>query len=229
MSAVTARSDVAEVQRAVAVAAPNRLDALYVVSALSLGGSERKIVRLANSLATRGMRIGVASLNGPETLAPMLNPDVEYWRLERRGKFSPGAVRRLIEVMKSRRPGIVFSVNLYPALYVSSAAALLMGRAPALASLVNTTDFHPKRRRRHRLYKRLLNYFDVIVYGCAAQRAAWARDGLLQDERVDVVYNGVDLQEFNPHSLTEGADALRRRHGYGQGAFIIGAVGRLAP
>ena len=49
---------------------------LFLLSTLAIGGSERKTVRLANSLSRRGHRVTVAYLNAPDTLRRELAPVV---------------------------------------------------------------------------------------------------------------------------------------------------------
>ena len=41
--------------------------ALFLLSSLAVGGSERKTVRIANALAKSGKKLTIAYLNGPET------------------------------------------------------------------------------------------------------------------------------------------------------------------
>ena len=80
------------------------LDVLFVLNSLALGGSERKIVRVANQLRGRGIKAGIASLSEPHTLARYLDNNVPWWRLGRRGKFSFAVLRRLREIVGRRRP-----------------------------------------------------------------------------------------------------------------------------
>src|SRR5690606_21537346 len=59
---------------------------LFVVSTLGIGGSERKIVRLANALSARGRRVALAYLNEPDALAAELDSAVPADNLRRKGK-----------------------------------------------------------------------------------------------------------------------------------------------
>jgi len=205
-----------------------RLDALYLLNCLSIGGSERKVVRLVNRLTERGTRVGIAYLNGPETLAPLLSSNVPRWHLQRKGKFSFAAARRLAAVVESTRCQTLFTVNTYPTLYAAAARTLLGKRSPRLIALVNTTDFGTGQRWRQSLYKHVLGRFDHVVYGCLAQRESWLAAAEEGQHRSSVIYNGVDLTEFDGVAPGESVQALRLRFGFGQRAFIIGSVGRLA-
>src|SRR5690349_22909858 len=91
------------------------LDALFVLNNLAVGGSETKVVRLANSLRAKGMLVGVAYLNEPATLLKDIHAGVFIWHLERQGRFSLRANASLKKLIDEQRPRNVVSVNLYPA------------------------------------------------------------------------------------------------------------------
>lgn len=204
-----------------------QLDVLFLMNALSVGGSERKIVRLANELATRKLGVAVVSLNEPDTLAPLLSIAVPRWRLDRRGKFSFGAVRKLLAIVERWRPRLIVCVNMYPTLYAAAVKAILKRQSPRVAALINTTDFGPRERWRQRFYTHVLRRLDWLVYGCRVQLDAWSSQGSHLSERAEVIYNGVDLTEFRPEALERSRASLRRDAGYAPSTFLIGSVGRL--
>src|SRR3982751_2496554 len=89
-----------------------QLDVLFLLNNLGIGGSERKIVRLANRLKEEGVHVTLACLNGPFTIESKIRRDVPLTRLERTGKFSFGAVWRLRQTIVRDRPATVIAVNL---------------------------------------------------------------------------------------------------------------------
>jgi glycosyltransferase involved in cell wall biosynthesis len=200
-------------------------DVLFVLSSLAVGGSERKIARMANRLKEDGLAVSLACLNGPYTLEQTVRRDVPLHKLERRGKFSLRAVWRLRRMIQRERPATVVAVNLYQSLYVAC-ATFLLPRRPRIVALVNTSTF-----RRHRLLKRfyqvVLSRFDHTVHGSQVQRAFWLTRGT--QEKSSVIYNGVDSTSFEPTASFEAAKRLRARLGVKPSALLIGSVGRLAP
>jgi glycosyltransferase involved in cell wall biosynthesis len=159
----------------------------------------------------------------------MLHPEVPRWHLDRKGKFSLSAARRLAQILAETRCRTLFTVNMYPTLYAAAARTLLGKRAPQLIGLVNTTDFGAGQRWRQVLYKRVLDRFDRIVYGCETQRAAWEGGHIGSGPPTSVVYNGVDLQEFGGLVPRESVQALRAELGLTPKSFVVGSVGRLVP
>ncbi|HEX2493582.1 MAG TPA: glycosyltransferase [Steroidobacter sp.] len=201
--------------------------ALFVVNSLNVGGSETKTVRVVNSLLGLGFRAGIAYLNEPSFLLESLNPNVPRWNLNRCGKFSFNALRRLRSLIWNERPNVVLAVNLYPALYVSLAAPAAPYALRTVAS-INTSQFPARRAWLPMFYRPFLQRFDHIVYGCESQRSAWL-PRLRCRTRSVVIYNGVDIEHFAPARSTESMAGAKRRLGIAPDAFVIGAVGRLAP
>jgi len=205
-----------------------RLDVLFVLNNLKLGGSERKVLRLVERLHHIGIHAGIACLNGPYPLATTLPHTVALFKLERRGPFSPAAVWRLRRLVLAHRPATLVSVNLYPSLYVLACAALLASPRPRTVGLINTATYVTSGLRRL-LYQRLLPLLHATVHGSQTQRASWFQADAPAAQRSTVIYNGVDLAKFAPGTTAGQAQLLRAQLGIPPGRFVIASVGRLAP
>jgi glycosyltransferase involved in cell wall biosynthesis len=198
------------------------LDALFLLNNLAVGGSETKVVRLANSLSARDMRIGIAYLNEPATLLKDIQPQVATHFLSRQGRFSLRANAALSRLIEEQRPRNVISVNLYPALYVLTATRWSRYK-PRTIGLMNTTSMNGARMKQT-FYTRVLRHLDWTVYGCELQRNVWLSPDSPMRPRSSVIYNGVDIARFAP-TRPSVADRL----GIPERAFVVGTVGRLAP
>ncbi len=218
----------AAIEQRLAIAAEERLDVLFVLNNLGIGGSERKVLRLVDRLSAEHVRAAIVCLNGPYTLASSVGPEATLFKLGRSGKFSPAAAWRLRQLIVRHRPDTLVAVNLYPALYVSLAAALAPAPRPRTVGLVNTSTFGQGAWRRS-FYQMVLPRLGATVHGSLTQRALWFRDESRAWRRSTVIYNGVDLHEFRPGDAGEQGRVLRAREGIPPGRFIVGTVGRLAP
>lgn len=198
---------------------------LFLLGSLAVGGSERKITRLANRLRQEGTAVSLACLEGEYTLEPTLRRDVPLHKLERRGKFSFSALWKLRRIIQRERPATVVAVNLYQALYVAAVVPLLAQRPRTLA-LVNTSTLQGRPLLK-RLYQYVLRRFDHTVHGSQTQRVFWL-NGAQSAENSSVIYNGVDATHFEPVVAFEAAKRLREKLGVKPGALLIGTVGRLA-
>ena len=203
-----------------------RSDVLFVLNNLGIGGSERKIARLANRLKDEGVHVTLACLNGPYTLESAVRRDVPLHKLERRGKFSFAAVWRLRRMLVRERPATVIAVNLYQALYVA-----LRDLAAAVSSAHRGAGEH----------------LDVprppaaeapLPVGAVALRSDRARlagaapllvRGQLRraHDNSTVIYNGVDSDHFEPVGSFEAGKRLRASLGVKPESLLIGTVGHV--
>lgn len=204
--------------------------ALLLLSDLGIGGSERKSVRIANALRRGGHDIHLAYLGAPHTLRGSLDPALPTLYLERTGKFSLSALRKLKRYLVEQRISRVACVNLYPLLYAHAAAWLLGMRAPVLSALINTTDFGTRRDERFMIvYAPLLRRTKHLVFGCRLQKDRWVDRYRLQAANSRVIYNGVDQAHFDAAAITETRDQLRLRYGLPLDAFVAISVAQLRP
>lgn len=196
---------------------------VFVMSSLTVGGSETKTVRLANSLAERGHVVTVAFLSEPRSLEEQLSSRVTLAYLDRRGKFSIAAARRLLDLLPSQGVVNLVAVNLYPTLY-TWLATLLMRRRTRLLASINTTEFvTTKEARQMALYRHVLRGFDTLIFGAELQREIWCRRYRLgsRKQRTTVLHNGVDTLHFAPISGSE------RPVGLPSTRYLIGTVGKM--
>jgi glycosyltransferase involved in cell wall biosynthesis len=201
---------------------------LFLLNSLAIGGSERKIVRLANSLVERGSVVVIAYLCGPNTLRSEIDPRIKRVDLGRTGRFSLRALYALIATILSERVGTVVAVNLYPALYASLARLRLGSKRFRLAVSVNATGFRSRKEARQMiLYRPLLARADLVIFGAESQRRLWRErygTGASANSSV-VLYSGVDVRHFaqsDEHTPTRAEIGLRGRH-------VIGTVGQMRP
>lgn len=203
------------------------VETLFVLNNLSTGGSELKVVRLANELHRRGRRIGICYLNEPHALRELVDPQVPVWCLERQGKFSAAALAALRRLLAERHVRNAVAVNSYPSLYVAAATRWWRMR-PRTLVLMNTTEYPQGQEWRRVLYRSVLGCMDRVVFGSDAQRARWLRTDAPLRRKSRVVYNGVDTDRFQRNLLGHGLSS-RRFLGVDEHAYLIGSVGRLSP
>jgi glycosyltransferase involved in cell wall biosynthesis len=194
---------------------------MFLVNSLTVGGSERKTVRLANALVAEKLRVAVAYLNPPESLLSQLHPAVTAMNLQRHGKFSLRALRQIAAIVRERSVDTVVAVNLYPGLYAVLARQLCRERHLRVVVSVNTTDLGTlKEKLQMLLYRHVLQRADLVIFGAERQRTLWgSRYGLERTpDRSTVLYNGIDTAFFSRTSVSSpGSDAA--------GRVILGTVG----
>src|SRR5690606_16355804 len=141
--------------------------------------------------------------------------------------FSFAALRALRSLLSQHRPNVIFSINLYPALYVALATWTASHRARRVGVL-NTTVFKKGEEWRRTFYAPILRRFEGLVYGCELQRDAWSKQLGSVRSRAIVIYNGVDVEHFKPDEDRARQFAARGQLGVPAHAFVIGTVSRLS-
>jgi glycosyltransferase involved in cell wall biosynthesis len=206
------------------------MPALFLLSSLCIGGSERKTVRIVNALRARGHDIHLAWLNEPETLRREIAPGTPTISLQRRGKFSWHAIRRLAGYVRQNDIRRIICMNQYPLLY-AKALRLAMGvAAPACVATTNATEFHSRKEARQMLiYAPLMRHADRIVFGCNFQMELWLRRYRLPRDKCRFIHNGVDSEYFSHAAVGPVRQDQRAAYGFRDEDFIVGTVGAFRP
>jgi len=199
----------------------------FLLGNLTDGGSETKTVKLANRLSNKGTKVHLIYLGAPHTLRSAIEDKVAVEFLDRRGKFSFRALRRLKAYVISNDIESIFCVNLYPLIYGWPACRLAAGRRRCVAA-INTYEFSTLRDRFFMIiYGLILRRCELVIFGSHVQQELWIRKyRLLQDKSV-VIYNGVDAEHFR--NLGAASEVSRASLGIEEDAIVIGCVAHLRP
>jgi glycosyltransferase involved in cell wall biosynthesis len=206
----------------------SHLEMLFLLSTLGMGGSESKTVRIVNALVETGMDARIAYLNPPNTLVGRVSPAVNLIHLDRRGKYSLRALRRLCGAVRGRKVAI-FAVNLYPLLYALPAVNLAAGAGSRIIGMVNTAELTGRARHLGLVYAPFLRRCNQVVFGCRAQMSHWSARYGIDSKRCTHIYNGVDETFFSPQRAADPSPLARPSISIPDNAIVFGSVGRLAP
>lgn len=192
---------------------------LYVDHATALGGAERSLLLLLRHLDRTRFRPLLAA--NPGALADAAtNEQVRVFTIPMpRLRGQPGAMldlwrgaRALADIIRRERVAIVHSNVMRASFYC------------ALASRLTRRSFvwHVRDIYVERWYVRLMGGLAdrIIAVSEAAARP-------LSHPRLTVIHNGVDLAEFDPHSID--GSAFREELGVSADTLLVGIVGRVRP
>ena len=197
---------------------------LFLLNSLAVGGSELKVVRVANALSRRGRSVHIAYLNGPEQIRHMIYDQVSVVDLKRRGRLSCGALYRLLKYLYRSDIRRIVAVNLYPLIYASLAAQLNRRKTECVAMVNTTVHRNDRNRRLMYVYVPLLRRAECVVFGSRLQKAYWIREYSLCGERCVCILNGVDTEHFSPRLPCRLAGNLEERLAE---KFVVGTVGAM--
>lgn len=200
---------------------------LHVVETLERGGLERMVVDLAARQRADGHEVRVACVFQRGVLAAELEGvGVPVDACEKRDGLDVRALRRLRHCLRSAHGGVLHTHN-------AAAHYLACGAGVGLAwrRVVNTRHgmgAQDARSRKEWLYRQAMPRTDVVAAVCEAARARFASQGVAPRGRLLSVTNGIRIDAF-ARSEPHARHALARTLDLGEGARIVGSVGRLNP
>lgn len=207
------------------------LKVLHVVHAFQTGGAERVVLNLINS-SSPDIGNFVCSLTGPNDLARQLPiVGVPFRCLDKRPGNDPAVVATLARIIDQSGIDVVHCQGWGTYLEALVAAKLFARSRPALIFAFHGKSIEEVRcgiPLRQRLAQRAACWLtDAYVAPAESMAADYARSIGIRQERIRVIYNGVDTSRFVPGSGC--GSAVRESFGIGATEFVVGFVGRLDP
>ena len=176
----------------------------FVTGSLVHGGAERQAITLANRLAERGHDCHLIYVkNDPSQLARLRLPAHSTVRcLHAKRYLDLSALSHLHALCDRLAPEVVLATNPYALMYAG-----LAGIAGPLAVTLHSTYIRTVKEQLQMLaYRPLFWRSACTVFVCERQKRHWLARGLF-GRRNHVIYNGVDLEHWQP---AKQKSALRR-------------------
>ena len=209
-----------------------RIPILFVIGTLDVGGAETQLVEMARSLDARfepavccltadgplrdrlhdaGIPVTTIGLQNPAHGRPWAPPLPAIVRL-------PIDIVRFVWHVRTMRPAIVHGVLMHA--YILGAFAGRLTGVPVVVASRRSLSLFKRDRPILRFVERLMNRWTdrVVANSEAVKRDAVATEGL-RPEKVDVIYNGVDLDLYTGES--GGAKAIRAELSLSTGPVVI--------
>ena len=193
-----------------------------VTGSLVHGGAERQAITLANRLAERGHDChAVYVKNDPSQLGRLRLPATGSVRcLHAARYFDLRAVSHLHAHLERLAPRAILATNPYALMY----ASLANPGIPIVVTLHSTYIRSLKEQLQMLAYRPFFWSAAAAVFVCERQRRHWQARGLF-GRRNHVIYNGVDLEHWQP---VNGA-GVRRALGFAPDDYVIGLSAVLRP
>src|SRR5882672_10462163 len=203
---------------------------IFVTSSLPHGGAERHAIALMNRLAERGHQChAVCIKNSGDKLDRIRLRDGGTVRCLDAGRYlDTRALADFAAHISRIGPSVIVAANPYALMYSS----LALRRSGAYAPLVVT--FHTTLLLSAKEWLQMLYYRPFfwtayrLVFVCEKQKRYWLRRGVFS-RRNEVIYNGVDTEEFCDRWSPEERRALRSALGFSDADYVIGISAVLRP
>ena len=199
----------------------------FVTGSLVHGGAERHTITLVNRLAERGHECHAAYVKDDPSQLERLCGAASVRCLNARRFLDMSSIKKFSRHLAQLRPSVVVAANASALMY----ASLALRRSGAAAPLVVT--FHTTLLPDAKEWLKMLAYrpffwrAERLVFVCEAQARHWlARSVFARSHQV--IYNGVDLEHWQPRSPGESA-TLRRVLGIAAHDYVVGMCAVLRP
>jgi glycosyltransferase involved in cell wall biosynthesis len=192
---------------------------LFINSIQMFGGGEVWMLRTLRALQERGHQVWLCCRPETELAKHAVAQGVSVKLLTFRGDFDPFTIARLAWFMKQERIEVVLT-NMDKELRLGGIAAKIAGVHAVIPR--RGIDYPLKNRWRYRFAYNVLAA-RLIANSAATKQALLLNAPWLDPERIEVIYNGIDMQPF----LQPGQRCLRTEWGIPPEAPLLGFVGQL--
>ena len=169
------------------------MNVILVVASLGVGGTEQKVIRLANYFMAEGKSVDVLSLSLNNSQKDKLNNGVKFTIIDTNSNIKARwcAKKRVFNYLKKQQSSVenatsIFYFNYYPALFISS-------KLIKQVVFINTTHllrFISKVKQKIAIRK--MQYADAIVMGNSELANEFKRFNQLKNTRLEVLQNGIE-------------------------------------
>jgi len=185
------------------------LEVLLVTPTLRVGGNERQIVNLAKVLSEKNIGVTVCCLVDEGPLANEARSyGIDVITTGRRGRFDPGQIGRVSQIIASKGIMIVhsfrFGANLWGRL------AGIIKRVPVLIASKRNV-FTPKTFLQRRLDHFLMRYTDIMAVNAQAVKDYLVSYEDWSPEKICVIHNGIDYHVFQDPQMSNSQSVANIR------------------
>ncbi len=211
-----------------------KVKVLYLIERLARAGTELHLLKLLRGIDREWFEPVLCVLNGEMTDRDLLPSDIKVhdleagWNLIRPATM--GVWRRLLKVLREEEPDILHSF-LFVANVMGPFAARKTGVKHIVASRGRMGIEWDAGAMHRRVQTAADKRTDRILCKTEAMRDEIIAYEKVEEEKVVVVPNGVDLKEFSMGSggMSNQRKALREKHGIPEEGPLIVALGNLKP
>jgi glycosyltransferase involved in cell wall biosynthesis len=206
------------------------LRVITVTASLSHGGAERHAIAVMNRLAERGHECHAVYIKNTGDLLDRIRlcngGTVRCLKAAR--YFDTRSLTEFAAHISRIGPSVIVAANPYALMYSWLALRFSRLRVPLVATYHTNRMLGAKERLQMILYRLFFWTADCSIFVCEKQRRYWLRRGVFS-RRNEVIYNGVDTDEFCDKWNPEQRAKLRSALGFSDTDMVIGISALLRP
>lgn len=192
---------------------------------LGVGGAETQLLRVADALVARGVRVTIVSLIDRNLWGDRLERSgIRYVCLHmKRGRPTPGGVAQAIALLVRERPHLLLSF-----LTAANVLARVVGPLAGVPAIVTSIRSAVAQTWRGARYEFALAKRDqALVFNAQTVADDAIARGLVRAERAHVIRNALDLDAFDARASAAARVSRRAEAGVSDDAFVWISVGNV--
>lgn len=203
---------------------------MFVTGSLAHGGAERHAITVMNRLGARGHDCHAIYIksNGEQLNRIRLRDGATVRCLDAVRYFDRRALAAFTDHIARVRPSVIIAANAYALMYSSLALRASPLRVPVIVTFHSTALLGTKEWLQMMVYRLFFWMADCLVFVCEKQRRYWLHRGVIS-RRNEVIYNGVDTEEFCDNGNAAQRAAMRTALGFRDSDYVIGLSAVLRP
>ncbi len=194
---------------------------LFLTTSMPVGGAETLLMNLVRRLDRKRFEPEIVCLKDTGPLGELLASEMRVHSNLLASKWDLRVLPRLWRVMRIPRADAVVTVGAGDKMFWGRIAARLAG-VPVVASALHSTGWPDGIGRLNRM---LTRWTDAFIGVADAHGRHLIENERFPADKVHVIYNGVDTDQFAPHDATE----TRRGLGIAVDAPVVGILAALRP
>jgi glycosyltransferase involved in cell wall biosynthesis len=169
---------------------------LHVVPAFPVGGAEKFLIMLANSMVNESGQT-VVSLSTNNKLQSEFDPSIRFIPIPRKHKFDFAAVKKFRKLIKQDKPDVIFCLNFFSFFFTKIATWGLNGKSAVFISYQTTIHINKKEHLLHKFYTSILSRRDHILFTSRNQEIYTVKKYRIPHSFFNTIINGIDISKWH--------------------------------
>lgn len=169
---------------------------LYIAPAFPVGGAEKFLILLANSLVNIIRSQIVVSLSDDNKAQDEFRKEIRFLPLPRTGRFDFAPLRSLRRLIRTEKPDIIFCLNFFSFFLTKLIISGLKQKPFVVVSYHSTIPKNRKENYLNKLYMTLLTQDDLIISVSENQANYTAAKYRIPSRLFKTIHNGIDVSKW---------------------------------
>jgi glycosyltransferase involved in cell wall biosynthesis len=204
----------------------NKIKILIIIHSLDVGGAEGQVYELVSQLNKDRYQPLVCCLTGQGFYLEKLTEEgIDVLRLGTRLRHLPWTLHQLFRRIHSEEIQIIHNV-MFTAGVIGTLVARLC-RVPVVVNSIRSLGFVHYRYRRP-IKRWIYRLSDCVISNSHQTKSFLLNYGIVEEDKVRIIYNGVDLRKFGNSDNANKRTLLRTQIGIAHDAYpVIGTIANL--